>query len=235
MNSRCVPVLLGPETQHSGLLLKDDSALITSPLSHQFIRRKVPFLIKYLLTFQSHLCWLFTSSASPSASAEQRGESAAVFTGVQCVYQSVLARCDLTYLLGAGSSWVKRQSFTIWGEIDGAFWPLGLRAYCVTFLNEKWMGGEMKLRAVERATAEAVDMIPPPHLTTLTLAISSTQHPARCRQSRPEYDYSEGRRQGQVEVDLQIGHSPQETIINKAVSGGSPLEDTKEPPHWLAG
>ncbi len=51
----------------------------------------------------------------------------------------------------------------------------------------------MKLRGVERATAEAVDMIPPPHLTTLTLAISSTQHPALCRQSRPVYDYSRGR------------------------------------------
>lgn len=31
-------------------------------------------------------------------------------------------------------------------------------------------------------------------------------------------------RQGQVEVDLQIGHSPQETIINKAVSARSPLK-----------
>lgn len=50
----------------------------------------------------------------------------------------------------------------------------------------------MKLRRVERATAEAVDMIPPPHLTTLTSAIGSTQHPALCRQSRPAYDYSEG-------------------------------------------
>lgn len=54
------------------------------------------------------------------------------------------------------------------------FGPHGLRAYCVTFLNEKWMGGEMKLRGVERATAEAVDMIPPPHLTTP----SYQQHPA---------------------------------------------------------
>lgn len=37
------------------------------------------------------------------------------------------------------------------------------------------MGGEMKLRGVERATAEAVDMIPPPHLTTRISAINSTQ------------------------------------------------------------
>ena len=80
----------------------------------------------------------------------------------------------------------------------------------------------MKLRAVERATAEAVDMIPPPHLTTLTLAISSTQRAAD-KAGRRATTRREGR-QGQVEVDLQIGHSPQETIINKAVSGRSPLE-----------
>lgn len=39
----------------------------------------------------------------------------------------------------------------------------------------------MKLRGVERAAAEAVDTIPPPHLTTLASAISGTQHPALCR------------------------------------------------------
>lgn len=39
----------------------------------------------------------------------------------------------------------------------------------------------MKLTGVERATAEAVDKIPPPHLTTLTSAISSTQHTKQAR------------------------------------------------------
>lgn len=153
-----------------------------------------------------------------------RGEPAAVFTGVRCVYQFVPVCSDLTYELSNGSGWVKHQSFTIWGEIDGAFWPLGLRAYCVTFLNEKWMGGEMKLRGVERGTAEAVDMIPPPHLSTLTSAINSTQHPPLCRQTGKGRTTLKEGRQGQVEVDLQIGHSPQETIINKAVTTGSPLK-----------
>ncbi len=157
-------------------------------------------------------------------STDKRGEAAIMFTGIQCVYQFVLVCSDLTCELGNSSGWVKHQSFTIWGEIDGAFWPLWLRAYCVTSLNEKWMGGEMKLRGVERGTAAAVDMIPPPHLTTLTSAITGTQHPALCRQSRPAYDDSEGGRQGQVEVDLQIGCSPQETIINKSVSARSPLK-----------
>lgn len=82
------------------------------------------------------------------------------------------------------------------------------------------MGGEMKPRGVERAAAEAVDMIPPPHLNTLSSAISSTQRPALCRHSKPA---QEGR-QGQVEVNLQIGRSLQETIINKAVSDRSPLK-----------
>lgn len=122
---------------------------------------------------------MFTSwHLIPTLTSTDKWESPIVFTGIQCVYQFVPVCSDQTYECGKGSGWVKHQSFTIWGEIDGAFWPLGLRAYCVTFLNEKWMGGEMKLRGVERATAEAVDMIPPPHLTTRTSAISSTQHPA---------------------------------------------------------
>lgn len=160
-------------------------------------------------------------------SADERGQAVLVFTGKLRVYRFVPVCSDLTYKLGNGSGWVKHQSSTIWGEIDGAFWPLGLRAYCVTFLNEKWMGGEMKLTGVERATAEAVDKIPPPHLTTLTSAISSTQlcahETGKGRTTRRE------RRQGQAEVALQIGHSPQETIINKAVTAQSPLKE-----HWRA-
>lgn len=39
--------------------------------------------------------------------------------------------------------------------------------------------------------------------------------------------------QGQVEVNLQIGRSPQESIINKGAV--APLsKDSKEPPHWPA-
>lgn len=138
----------------------------------------MPFIITKHLTIRSHFYWLFISwySAFPKMSTDKRRESAIMFTGIQCVYQFVPVCSDLTSKLGNGSGWVKHQSFTIWGEIDGAFWPLGLRAYCVTFLNEKWMGGEMKLRGVERATAEAVDMIPLPHLTILISAIISTQH-----------------------------------------------------------
>lgn len=45
----------------------------------------------------------------------------------------------LIWLLSPG--WVKHQTPTIRAEIDGAFLPLGLRAYCVTFLNEKWRWG----------------------------------------------------------------------------------------------
>lgn len=80
----------------------------------------------------------------------------------------------------------------------------------------------MKLRGVERATAEAVYMIPPPQLTTLTSAINSTQLSAD-KAGKGRTTHREGR-QGQVEVDLQIGHGPQETIINKAVTAGSPLK-----------
>lgn len=79
----------------------------------------------------------------------------------------------------------------------------------------------MKLRGVERATAEAVDMIPPTLLPTLSSAISSTQlsaDTAGCGMT------TQRSRQGQLEVDLQIGHSPQETIINKAVTARSPLK-----------
>lgn len=71
----------------------------------------------------------------------------------------------------------------------------------------------MKLRGVERAAAVAVDTIPPPHL-------SYQQHPP----SAGECVLLLRGRQGQVKVDLQIGHSPQETIINKAVSARSPLK-----------
>lgn len=82
--------------------------------------------------------------------------------------------------------------------------------------------GEMKLRGVERVMAETVDMIPPPHLITLTLAISSAQLSADWTgQGRTAQE--EGW-QGRVEEDLQIGHSPQETTINKAASAGSPLK-----------
>lgn len=49
---------------------------------------------------------------------------------------------------------------------------------------------------------------------------SSSAQPAL---GRPGYSSEEGR-QGQVEVDLQIGWRPQETTINKAVDARSPLE-----------
>lgn len=80
----------------------------------------------------------------------------------------------------------------------------------------------MKRREVERATAEAVDMIPPPHLITLTSAISSTQRSADGA-GKGRAAPQEGR-QGQVEEDLQIGHNPKETIINKAARARSPPE-----------
>lgn len=74
----------------------------------------------------------------------------------------------------------------------------------------------MKLRGLERGMAEAVDMIPAPHLGTLTWAIS-TQHSADTAGKGSAQ--SEGR-QGQLEVGVQTGRGFQETIINKAVSEG---------------
>lgn len=59
---------------------------------------------------------------------------------------------------------------------------------------------------------------------------TSPHHPNLSYQQHPAHETGKGRttrrerRQGQVEVDLQIGHSPQETIINKAVTAQSPLK-----------
>lgn len=60
------------------------------------------------------------------------------------------------------------------------------------------------------------------HLTTLTSAFSSAQLFADGA-GKGKTARKEGR-QGQVEEDLQIGHNPQESIINKAASTGSPLK-----------
>lgn len=79
-------------------------------------------------------------------------------------------------------------------------------------------GEEMKLREVERAAAEAVDTIPPPS-PQLSAAPSS-----RCTEQAKGRSAQKEGRQGQVEEDLQIGHSPKETIINKAARARSPLE-----------
>lgn len=106
------------------------------------------------------------------------------------------------------------------------FGLLGLRAYCVTILNEKWRRGRNETqRGGTSHGGDFVDMIPPPHLITLTLTISSTQLPADWTgQGRT---VQEKGRQGRVKEDLQIGHNPQETIINKAARAGSPLKR-----HW---
>lgn len=79
------------------------------------------------------------------------------------------------------SGWVKRQTRTIRGEIDGAFLPLGLRAYCVTFLNEKWRWGrnETQRGGTSHGGGCRHDSSTSPHRPHL----SYQQHPALRRRS----------------------------------------------------
>lgn len=135
-----------------------------------------------------------------------------MFTGIEDVYQSVLVSTDLFHKLYI-QGWVKHQSFTVWGEIDGALLVLWARSILSPFLNEKWTVGEIKLRGVEWGTVEPL---------TWFLHFTSAQLSPEPSSQWAQVPLLWGK-QGQVEVGLHIGHSASESIINKAVNGRSPL------------
>lgn len=141
------------------------------------------------------------------------GNSIIMFTGMEDVYQSVLVSTDLFHKLYI-RGWVKHQSFTVWGEIDGALLVLLGQEHIVSpFLNEKWTVGEIKLRGVEWGTVEPL---------TCFLHFTSAQLSPEPSSQWAQLPLLWGK-QGQVEAGLQIGHNASETIINKAVNGRSPL------------
>lgn len=137
-----------------------------------------------------------------------------MFTGMEGVAQSVLVvhwsvleALDLELSEASELHRVRGNRWCIFG-------PLGQEHIVSPFLNEKWTVGGIKLRGVEWGTVEAPDTNSAPRPGPAIAAPSS---------QRAQLLQLWGK-QGRVEVAIQIGHNASETIINKAVSGRSPLK-----------